>query len=179
MEQTIGLAIAFAVIFGIFVIIPLVVFLIVRKILSDRHRERMAMIENGLTHKYRNPAPDPAVQNTAPVSDAQAPQQDAAPGGPTNFTSPRPDYYRKDKAEESTVKWMYIFGGAAVGLLVASIITNLLFTYTLIETKGLGLSIVVLSVCVALYLYYVRKNRRGGPDSWQGNSTSDNAYKED
>lgn len=178
MEQAIGLAIAFAVVFGIFVIIPLVVFLIVRKILSDRHRERMAMIENGLTHKYRRPEPAAPEQNAAPASDTRAAQQDSAAPGQENPV-PRTDYYRKDKAEESTVKWMYIFGGAAVGLLVASIVTNLLFTYTLIETKGLGLSIVVLSVCVALYLYYVRKNRRGGPDPRQGNNISDNTYNED
>ena len=44
--------------------------------------------------------------------------------------------------------------------ILASVFTHLLFAYTLIETRGLGLSIVVLSVCVALYLYYVRKNKR-------------------
>ena len=71
-----------------------------------------------------------------------------------------PEQYRRARAEDSTIKWMYIFGGAAIGLILASIFTHLLFAYTLIETRGLGLSIVVLSVCVALYLYYVRKNKR-------------------
>ena len=71
-----------------------------------------------------------------------------------------PEQYRRVRAEDSTIKWMYIFGGAAIGLILASVFTHLLFAYTLIETRGLGLSIVVLSVCVALYLYYVRKNKR-------------------
>ena len=55
---------------------------------------------------------------------------------------------------------MYIFAGIAVGLLIASIVTNLLYTYTLIDTGGIGFSIVVLSACISLYIYYNRRNRR-------------------
>ena len=157
--------IGFVVVVGIFIVIPLVVFLIVRKILSDRHRERMAMIENGLTHKYRNTTASAEESNPQPPHVEPADVRSAAPAGQT---PPKTDYYRRDKAEDSTVKWMYIFAGAAVGLLIASVVTNLLFTYTLIETRGLGLSIVVLSVCVALYLYYERKNRKNNPPSDYG-----------
>lgn len=162
-EATAGILIGLAVVIGLFIVIPLIVFLIVRKILSDRHRERMAMIENGMNGKYRQPAPE--ARPAEPMDDmAKAPgfegQAVEQPEEPATQEPPRMKYYPPVKAEDSTVKWMYVFGGAAVGLLVASLTTNLLFTYTLIETRGLGLSIVVLSVCIALYIYYVRKNKR-------------------
>ena len=157
MSETFALLIALAAVIGIFVVIPLVVFLIVRKVLSDRHRERMAMIESGLSHKYRAPRPDTEQDHReATATDASENNPDTTP--PQN--TPTPEQYRRARAEDSTIKWMYIFGGAAIGLILASIFTHLLFAYTLIETRGLGLSIVVLSVCVALYLYYVRKNKR-------------------
>lgn len=158
-EATAGIFIGLAVVIGLFIVIPLIVFLIVRKILSDRHRERMAMIENGMNGKYRQPAPEARpvepIGDTSKEPDAENPVRE-----PETPESPRVKYYPPVKAEDSTVKWMYVFGGAAVGLLVASLTTNLLFTYTLIETKGLGLSIVVLSICIALYIYYVRKNKK-------------------
>lgn len=160
-----GIIVAILAIVGIFMVIPLTIFLIVRKILSDRHRERMAMIERGLNPKYKAPAADAARSPQAPagaegsnggMAEDASRQEPSAP-----YQAPRPaDYYQVPRPEDSTVKWMYIFGGAAVGLLIASAVTHWLFAYTLIETKGLGLSIVVLSICVALYLYYVRKNRK-------------------
>ena len=162
-EATAGILIGLAVVIGLFIVIPLIVFLIVRKILSDRHRERMAMIENGMNGKYRQPAPEarPAepIGDTSKEPNAENPVREQ-PEEPKTPEPPRVKYYPPVKAEDSTVKWMYVFGGAAVGLLVASLTTNLLFTYTLIETKGLGLSIVVLSICIALYIYYVRKNKK-------------------
>lgn len=162
-EATAGILIGLAVVLGLFIVIPLIVFLIVRKILSDRHRERMAMIENGMNGKYRQTAPE--VRPVEPMDGAAKEpgvehRAEEQPEEPTAPESPRMEYYPPVKAEDSTVKWMYVFGGAAVGLLVASLTTNLLFTYTLIETRGLGLSIVVLSICIALYIYYVRKNKR-------------------
>lgn len=157
MNETFALLIALAAVIGIFVVIPLVVFLIVRKVLSDRHRERMAMIESGLSHKYRTPRPNTEQDHReAPTPDASENNSDTT----TPQNPPMPEQYRRVRAEDSTIKWMYIFGGAAIGLILASVFTHLLFAYTLIETRGLGLSIVVLSVCVALYLYYVRKNKR-------------------
>ena len=184
-EATAGILIGLAVVIGLFIVIPLIVFLIVRKILSDRHRERMAMIENGMNGKYRQPAPE--ARPTEPMDDApkspevqdQSPELSEEPVAPE---PPRMKYYPPVKAEDSTGKWMYVFGGAAVGLLVASLTTNLLFTYTLIETKGLGLSIVVLSICISLYIYYVRKNKRKndgtpfGPDAGRKGGTT---YTED
>lgn len=163
-EATAGILIGLAVVIGLFIVIPLIVFLIVRKILSDRHRERMAMIENGMNGKYRQPAaePRPAESMDNAVKDPET--ENEASGRQTEPVTPEPpkmEYYRRPaRPEDSTVKWMYVFGGAAIGLLIASLTTNLLFTYTLIETKGLGLSIVVLSICIALYIYYVRKNKR-------------------
>ena len=162
-EATAGILIGLAVVLGLFIVIPLIVFLIVRKILSDRHRERMAMIENGMNGKYRRPAPEARPAEPADYTPKRLEVQDRVREQPEEPVAPEPSrmkYYPPVKAEDSTVKWMYVFGGAAVGLLVASLTTNLLFTYTLIETKGLGLSIVVLSVCIALYIYYVRKNKR-------------------
>lgn len=160
-EATAGIFIGLAVVIGLFIVIPLIVFLIVRKILSDRHRERMAMIENGMNGKYRQPEARPVepIGDTSKGPDAGNPVQEQ-PEEPEAPEPLRVKYYPPVKAEDSTVKWMYVFGGAAVGLLVASLTTNLLFTYTLIETKGLGLSIVVLSICIALYIYYVRKNKK-------------------
>lgn len=188
-EATAGILIGLAVVIGLFIVIPLIVFLIVRKILSDRHRERMAMIENGMSGKYRQPAPE--ARPADPMDDAPKEPETQDPAGeqpeePAAPEPPRVKYYPPVKAEDSTVKWMYVFGGAAVGLLVASLTTNLLFTYTLIETRGLGLSIVVLSVCIALYIYYVRKNKRKndgthfGPGDGQGSGRKEGTtYTED
>ena len=46
-------------IIGLFFVIPIVIFLIIRKVLSDRHKERMAMIERGINPSYRQAEPQP------------------------------------------------------------------------------------------------------------------------
>lgn len=157
-EAIIGLL----VIIGLFFVIPIVIFLIIRKILSDRHKERMAMIERGISpSSYRNTKP----QNERAESPYECEKDIRGPWSePAQEPTPEPvkrtTYRKAPKAEDSTVKWMYIFAGIAVGLLIASIVTNLLYTYTLIDTGGIGFSIVVLSACISLYIYYNRRNRR-------------------
>lgn len=156
MDDTI---IGLIVILGIFFVIPIVIFLIVRKILSDRHKERMAMIERGF-----NPSGQSRQQNERQQTPYECEKDIKGPWSePTPEPAPEPvrrTYRKAPKAEDSTVKWMYIFAGIAVGLLIASIVTNLLYTYTLIDTGGIGFSIVVLSACISLYIYYTRRNRR-------------------
>lgn len=56
MDETI---IGLLVIIGLFFVIPIVIFLIIRKVLSDRHKERMAMIERGINPSYRQAEPQP------------------------------------------------------------------------------------------------------------------------
>ncbi len=158
MDETI---IGLLVIIGLFFVIPIVIFLIIRKVLSDRHKERMAMIERGINPSYRQAEPQPE-RPKSPYEcekDIRGPWSEPAPE-PTPEPVRRTTYRKTPKAEDSTVKWMYIFAGIAVGLLIASIVTNLLYTYTLIDTGGIGFSIVVLSACISLYIYYNRRNRR-------------------
>ena len=95
MSETFALLIALAAVIGIFVVIPLVVFLIVRKVLSDRHRERMAMIESGLSHKYRAPRPDTEQDHReATATDASENNPDTTPPPkpppPNNTAAPGP-----------------------------------------------------------------------------------------
>lgn len=146
-------------ILGIFFVVPIVIFLIVRKILSDRHKERMAMIERGF-----NPTPSSAQRNEEPKKTYECEKDIRGPWSePAAAPAPEPvrkTYRKTPKADDSTVKWMYIFAGIAVGLLIASIVTNLLYTYTLIDTGGIGFSIVVLSACISLYIYYSRRSRK-------------------
>lgn len=126
--------------------IPIIIFLIVKKILNDRHKERLAMIERGFIMSQSRP-----VQKEQPstIIDGSLPQSDYPPYSVKRNPAPRP--------EDSTVKWMYIIGGIAVGLIVSSIVVDWINYYTVMDTGGIGFSIVVLCACAGLYIYHRRR----------------------
>ena len=135
--------------------VPVTIYLIVRNVLNNRHKERLAMIEKGfiMSQKPDNVASQTFVQNENLGAEQSAQQ--------ANHTAVPPIYRsQKPKAEDSTVKWMFILGGIAVGLLISSIVTEILYRYTLLDTDGIGFSIVVVCACLSLYIYYRRKSKR-------------------
>lgn len=126
--------------------IPIIIFLIVKKILNDRHKERLAMIERGFIMSQSRPqerADNPHTMDNPQASMTQMPY--------TATPSPRP------RAEDSTIKWMYIIGGIAVGLVISSIVVDWINYYTVMDTGGIGFSIVVLCACAGLYIYHRRR----------------------
>lgn len=60
MEEAIIIA---ATLTGIFIVIPASLFLIIKKIISDRHEERMAMIEKGMMGERPCPTDNETEEN--------------------------------------------------------------------------------------------------------------------
>ena len=125
--------------------VPIFIFFIVKKILNDRHKERLAMIERGFIMSQSRPArkEQPTTMDSG-MNSAALPPYDIK-----RSPAPRP--------EDSTIKWMYIIGGIAVGLIVSSIVVDWINYYTVMDTGGIGFSIVVLCTCVGLYIYHRRR----------------------
>ena len=126
--------------------IPIIIFLIVKKILNARHKERLAMIERGFIMSQSRPTREeqPTTTMDSGMNSAALP-----PYGVKSNPAPQP--------EDSTVKWMYIIGGIAVGLIVSSIVVDWVNYYTVMDTGGIGFSIVVLCACGGLYIYHRRR----------------------
>ena len=122
--------------------VPIFIFFIVKKILNDRHKERLAMIERGFIMSQSRPAREkqPTTMDSG-MNSAALPPYDIK-----RSPAPRP--------EDSTIKWMYIIGGIAVGLIVSSIVVDWINYYTVMDTGGIGFSIVVLCACGGLYIYH-------------------------
>ncbi|MDD4820413.1 MAG: hypothetical protein PHD21_06230 [Flavobacteriales bacterium] len=141
--------------FAFVIVLLVVVFFIVKKILNDRHKERLAMIERGFIMSKQT-SHTSSVPNDMP-QDVPSGIHAEEPHVPPVHPVYRPT---KPKAEDSTVKWMFILAGVAGGLLISSIVTDILYRYTLLDTDGIGFSIVVVCACLSLYIYYRRKSKK-------------------
>ena len=134
--------------------VPIFIFFIVKKILNDRHKERLAMIERGFIMSQSRPAREeqPTTTMDSGMKSAALPPYDIK-----RSPAPRP--------EDSTIKWMYIIGGIAVGLIVSSIVVDWINYYTVMDTGGIGFSIVVLCACGGLYIYHRHRASKSRNDA--------------